>query len=83
MVDKFTKWIKAEPIRSADPKGIIQFVHKNIFTRFGVPHRIITDNGSQFASTTFVEFCDRFGTEVCFASVGHQIANCQVERATG
>ena len=43
--DYFTKWVKAEPlssIRDADSK---KFVWKNIFTRFGISHTLILDNG--------------------------------------
>ena len=40
----FTKWVKAEPlanIRNVDAK---RFLWKNIITRFGVPHTLISDN---------------------------------------
>ena len=49
-------------------------------SRFGVPNRIITDNGSQFTSHSFLEYCDELGTKVCFASVAHPRSNGQVER---
>jgi hypothetical protein len=44
-VDKFTKWIKAVPIKHADGPTAINFF-KSITCRFGVPHNTITDNGS-------------------------------------
>ena len=40
--DYFTKWVEAEPlanIRDADAK---KFIWKNIVTRFGVPHTLIS-----------------------------------------
>ena len=49
-IDYFTKWVEAEPlanIRNVDAK---RFVWKNIVTRFGVPHVLISDNGLQFDS---------------------------------
>jgi hypothetical protein len=48
-VDKFTKWIKAKPIKKLDGSSTIKFFNE-IITRYGVPHSIITDNGTNFAS---------------------------------
>src|SRR5207237_5667525 len=52
-----------------------------IFTRFGVANRIITDNGTQFTSAAFVEFCEEMGSKICYASPAHPQSNGQVERA--
>jgi transposase-like protein len=35
---------------------------KSIVYRFGVPRRIITDNGTQFKSRLFQEYCEGIGT---------------------
>jgi transposase InsO family protein len=48
---------------------------------FSVPNRIVTDNGSQFTSATFMAYCDLLGTKVHFASVAHPRSNGQVEQA--
>jgi hypothetical protein len=53
---------------------------KSIVCRFGVPSRIITDNGTQFTSQLFQEYCEGIGTQLCFASVAHPRSNGQVER---
>ena len=45
MVDKFTKWIEAEPVGDCEAETTVKFLKKVIF-RFGYPHSIITDNGS-------------------------------------
>ena len=54
-----------------------------VITRFGVPSRIITDNGKQFSSAKFQEFCDELGTKLCYASVAYPQSNGAVERANG
>jgi transposase InsO family protein len=54
---------------------------KSIVCRFGVPSRIITNNGTQFTSRIFQEYCEDIGTQLCFASVAHPRSNGQVERA--
>ena len=68
-VDKFTKWIEYK---------LIVIIH-----RFGFPHTIITDFGSNFTSQSFWDFCDNSCIEVKYASVAHPRANGQVERING
>ena len=48
---------------------------------FGVPNRIITDNGTQFTSGAFTGYCEQLGTQICYASVAHPRSNGQAERA--
>jgi hypothetical protein len=47
-VDKFTKWVEPKPIRKLDGKTALKFV-KDIMVRFGIPHSIITDNGTNLS----------------------------------
>jgi hypothetical protein len=51
-VDKFTKWLEATPMVSITQGAAVAFL-KSIVCRFGVPSRIITDNGTQFTSQLF------------------------------
>ncbi|XP_048566881.1 uncharacterized protein LOC125546794 [Triticum urartu] len=81
-VDKFTKWIEAKPIKNLDACTAISFVRGLTF-RYGVPHSIITDNGSNFDSDKFRAFCASQGTRVDYASVAHPQSNGQAERANG
>jgi transposase InsO family protein len=81
-VDKFTKWVEAKPINSPDAASAIKFV-KGLVFRFGVPHSIVTDNGSNFTSKEFKEYCAEVGIKLHFASVGHPQTNGQVEKANG
>ncbi|XP_066162143.1 uncharacterized protein [Oryza sativa Japonica Group] len=81
-IDKFTKWIEATPTGEVKADNAIKFV-KGIFCRYGLPHRIITDNGSQFISADFQDYCIGLGVKICFASVSHPPSNGQVKRANG
>ena len=54
-----------------------------IVTRFGAPHKIITDNGTQFTIEEFKEFAGRVGFKIGYASAAHPQSNGQVERANG
>jgi transposase InsO family protein len=49
--------------------------------RFGVPNRIIIDNGTQFKSQHFQEYCEEIGIQLYFTSVAHPRSNGQVEQA--
>jgi transposase InsO family protein len=50
---------------------------------FGVSNSIITNNGSQFTSKKFLEFCDEHHIRMDWAAVAHPQTNGQVERANG
>jgi hypothetical protein len=82
MVDKFTKWIEVKPISKCDGHTAVKFL-KDIILRYGVPHSIITDNGSNFAQGPFARFCEEVGIRLDIASVAHPCTNGQVERSNG
>jgi hypothetical protein len=82
VVDKFTKWIKAKPIKKLDGSSTIKFFNE-IITRYGVPHNIITDNGTNFAKGVFADYCGQKGIRLDLASVAHPQTNGQVEKANG
>jgi IS30 family transposase len=46
-----------------------------------VPRTLTVDNGKQFDSDKFKEFCKSMGTPLAFASVYHPESNGAVERA--
>ena len=72
MVDKFTKWIEAKPVKTT---GVVH--------RYGVPHNIITDNGTNFTADEVKLWCKNMGIKLDYASVYHPQTNGQVERANG
>nr|AAV43845.1 putative polyprotein [Oryza sativa Japonica Group] len=79
-IDKFTKWPEAYPVIKIDKHSALKFI-RGITARFGVPNRIITDNGTQFTSELFGDYCEDMGIKLCFASPAHPRSNGQVERA--
>jgi hypothetical protein len=54
-VDKFSKWIEAKPVVTITADKARDFFI-SIVHRFGVPNRIITDNGTQFTGGVFKDF---------------------------
>src|SRR3954467_15700093 len=79
-VDKFTKWIEAVPITSSTALTAVNFI-KSIIFRFGVPHNIITDNGTNFTAVEFQNFCEELGIKINYASVAHPQSNGLVEKS--
>ena len=55
--DYFTKWVETEPLANIRDVDVKKFVFKNIVTRFGVPHTLISNNGLQFDSKAFRRYC--------------------------
>ena len=62
-IDKFTKWLEAVPVIKVTKNTTLQFI-RGITSRFGVPNRIITDNGTQFTSVLFGDYCEDLGIKL-------------------
>jgi ribonuclease HI len=80
-VEYFTKWIEARAVTTITSKTAQKFFWQNIICRFGVPSELIVDNGKQFDSQDFRDFCFSIGTKLAFSSVYHPQSNGVVERA--
>jgi hypothetical protein len=81
-IDKFTKWIEVKPVTCPKADRVLDFLDELVH-RYGLPHRIITDLGSNFNNHQFWEYCEISGIDVRYVSVSHPQANRQVERANG
>jgi transposase InsO family protein len=57
-IDKFSKCVEVRPITNLKAEQAVSFF-TDIIHWFGVPNSIITDNGSQFTGSKFLEFCDK------------------------
>ena len=70
VVDKFKKWIEVEPVGDCEAETAVKFLKKVIF-RFGYPHSIITDNGSNTSEGATQIFCANNGIRLDLTSVSH------------
>ena len=46
----FTKWAETIPLRKATGGAVANFIKENKIIKFGVPYRIISDNGTPFVN---------------------------------
>ena len=79
---KFTKWIEAKPVKTAESGPVIDFI-SGVVHQCGVPHSIITDNGSNFTADEVKAWCGKMGIKLDYASVYHPQTNGQVKWANG
>ena len=60
ITEYFSKWAEAIPLKEVKATDVIQFIKHHVIYRFGVPRRIVHDNGPQFVSQPFQRFCNKF-----------------------
>jgi hypothetical protein len=68
--DKFTKWIEVKPITCPKADRVLDFLDELVH-RYRLPHRIITDPGSNFNNHQFWEYGENSGIDVRYVSVAH------------
>ena len=56
----FTKWVEAAPLRKATGLVVAQFIQDHKLSRFGLPQRIITDNGTPFCNQHVVGLLEKY-----------------------
>jgi hypothetical protein len=59
--DYIMKWLEEIELKRVDYEELIKFIKDNILSRFGVPEKFITNNGSIFIGAKFTEFCEEYG----------------------
>ena len=77
--DYFTKYVEAEPLANIRDVDAKRFVWKNIVTRFGIPHTLISDNGLQFDSKAFKRYCCDLGIKNKYSTPAYPQGNEQAE----
>ena len=78
LVDYFTSWVEAEPLKKIESIDIIEFL-REVFCRHGVPEILITDNGSQFISKETKGFLDLYDVYIQPVTTYHPESNGKVE----
>lgn len=80
VVDSFSKWPEAFPLRTKDSTEIAKVLFKEIFCRYGAPYTIVTDRGQNFMIKLVTAVCQIFQVTRHFTSSYHPQTNATCER---
>ena len=50
-----TKWVIVKAMKHAHDHKVVEFLYEEIFTCYGVPKELVTDQGAQFTSNLINE----------------------------
>ncbi|XP_043712605.1 uncharacterized protein LOC122661312, partial [Telopea speciosissima] len=78
-VDYVSKWIEAVACKTNDHKVVVKFLKENIFSRFGTPRALISDQGKHFCNRPFEALMKKYGVVHKLATPYHPQTNGQVE----
>ncbi|KMQ82513.1 gag-pol polyprotein, partial [Lasius niger] len=74
-VDYYSKWVEIFPLRVANIKIISRHLVRDVFSRFGFPKFMLSDNGPQFIADVYRETCRAFGIKCKYTSPYHPQTN--------
>lgn len=80
VIDYFSRWLEILELPKTTSDTVIQKL-KGIFTRFGIPEQLMTDNGPQFSAEQFRHFAAEYDFHHVTSSPHFPQANGMAERA--
>ena len=80
VVDSFTKWIEAFPLKTQESQEVAKCLFENVFARFGAPRYLVSDRGKSFMNNLVNALCELFDIKQFLTSSYHPQTNSQVER---
>jgi len=75
ITDYLSKWAKVISLIEVKNFNVVNFIKHHVIHRFGVPRRIIHDNGPQFASQVFYRFCNKYQIQNVISTTYNPAAN--------
>ena len=81
VVDYFSRYIELSPMNKKKTSTEVCQALQKIFARFGIPERVMSDNGPPFNSVEYVHFAAEWGFEIKHSSPRYPQSNGEVERA--
>ncbi|KII71554.1 Transposon Ty3-I Gag-Pol polyprotein [Thelohanellus kitauei] len=79
VVDSHSKWVEVVPTLHATSATLIKSLNI-IFSKFGLPYQIVSDNGPQFISEKFKTFCRSNGIKYITSTPYHSRTNGLAKR---
>lgn len=80
MVDARTKWLEVFPVPSTAASSTIEKLTE-VFSRWGLPRQIVSDNGPPFTSKEMADFLGSQGVDHVFSAPYHPASNGAAENA--
>ncbi|XP_062075294.1 uncharacterized protein LOC133779338 [Humulus lupulus] len=79
VVNYVLKWVEAAATPTNDGKLVMNFLQKNIFTRFGTPRAILSAEGTRFCNKQFDALLAKYGVRHRTTPADHPQSNGQME----
>jgi len=80
VLDQFTKWAEAFPIVNHTAPVVAKILAEQVFSRFGIPLQILTDQGKEFESVLLLELCKALQIDKLRTSSYRPQTNGAIER---
>jgi hypothetical protein len=80
IVDVFSRWPVLVPLRSTTADVVAEAIWRHWISIYGVPEKILTDQGPQFEAELFEKLCVSLGVEKARTTAYHPQTNAQAER---
>ena len=80
MMDHFSKWCEAFPTKDQKASTVANILLHKVFSRFGPPTVLHSDQGANFESNLMHELCDLMGIAKTRTNAYHPQCDGQVER---
>ena len=75
----FTKWVEAIPLKKATGAALANFIQKHIITRFKIPRRFISDNGTPFINKDMKNLTEAYHIKHGRSIPYYPQGNCQAK----
>ena len=79
VIDHYSRYVRFYPLPSKHSTQVIEALTEYI-ADFGAPERIVLDNGGEFTSRLFQDFCLQRNMALCYATPYHPQGNAVTER---
>ena len=80
VVDYFSKWPEVLKLDNLSSSNTVSYM-KGLFSRYGIPDEVVSDNGPQFSSGHFKSFAEDYNFKHTTSSPHFAQSNGQAERA--
>nr|XP_029117740.1 uncharacterized protein LOC114913285 [Elaeis guineensis] len=78
-VDYVSKWVEAKATKIDDSKAVVGFIKSNIFSKFGIPRAMISDQGTHFCNRIVEALLKKYGVFHKISTAYHPQTNSQAE----